>query len=164
MKQRGFILPSGLTLYAAIGAIIIIVLLSAALKVQSSRLDAVKSEYDGFVAQTKAAGKLQEAKTKETESKHIKITKEKDNEIDVARTNHANDLKRLRDKHTRGGIVPTAPADSVKPSLACFDRQELSEAIRDFTGEVGELVAKGQSCAIELNNAREWANNLTRSQ
>ena len=161
MNQSGFILPPlGITFYAALAAGVIIVGLSIALKVQSSRLEATKAEYAGFVAQTKAIGDAQVLKTKETEAKHERIVKEKDNELSLARTRFNDDVKRLRDTNTSRRSVPEAPTNSVKPHLACFDRAELDAAIRSFTGEIGEIAVKGESCTIDLNNAKEWAKSI----
>ena len=50
MRERGFLL-AGPMLYAAIAAGAVIVILSIAVKVQTSRLDTVKLEYATFKAQ-----------------------------------------------------------------------------------------------------------------
>ena len=159
MKQRGFIIPSPTMLLAgALAAACIVV------AVQTWRLDSLQEEHAGFVADVKAKGDEQASKAKEIDEKHAKIVKEKDDELSTARTKFASDVKRLRDKHSSGSPVPEAPADSSKPSLACFDRTELNGALRAFLSEIDGFIIEGQSCAIELNNAREWAKDLIRSQ
>lgn len=74
MKQQlGFILPTGLTLYAAIGALVVIGLLSGALKIQSSRLEASEAKYATFVAKVEVLGEQAKAEKVKKEQEHAKV-------------------------------------------------------------------------------------------
>lgn len=160
-RQSGFILPSGLTLYIAIGAAVIIAGLSIAVKVQSSRLASVKAEYAGFVAQTKAIGEIQEAKTRETEAKHTEIVKEKDHENFIAHTKLADVSKRLRLSTRSGsGLLPPATDPTSSTEKACFNRAKLDNSLRDFTGNIGELIIECQGNTIDLDTAKQWVKSL----
>jgi len=159
MKQRGFILPSGLTLYAAIGAAVIIGLLSIALKVQSSRLEATKAEYAAFVATTKAIGeKAQaEAKLKETQDK---LAKEKaDNENQTNRARLAVLTKRLRDSNSGSSLLPAIPTNAGSAETITFDRPSLDRALSSYEEGIAGLIEEGDKAIIDLNTAKQWAKN-----
>lgn len=167
-KQKGFILPTGITLYGAIGAVLVILGLSATVWVQTSRLEtrtielkAKTKQYDDFVLAVKVIGEDQEKKTKETEAKHKQLVKEKNDENSLAHAKLANTAKRLRDKRSAGsGLVPTAPSGTSRPELACYSRAELDTALRTFTGDTGELVIEGESNSIDLNTAKSWSQSI----
>lgn len=161
-NSRGFILPTGMTLYIAIGAALVIAGLGVALKVQSSRLEAKTAQYDGFVAQVKAIGEVQETETKRVNEKYLEIVKEKDNENLIVKTKLAVVTKRLRDNNTSSSLVPTNPTSSRSPNLSCYDRIELDSALRSFTGGTEELIIEGQSSAIDLNTGKEWVKSLSK--
>lgn len=150
-KQRGFILPSPTMLMA--GALATAILL---LGIQTWRLDAEQKAYIKFEAGVKAVGEAQEKLTKETESKHAKIVKEKNNENTIAHTKLANVSKRLRDRDSRRGLVPPAPTGASRPDLACYARADLDNALRIFADGVGELVIEGESNTIDLNTGKSW--------
>lgn len=167
-KQSGFILPSGLALYGIIGAAVVILGLTGAVWVQTSRLETrtvelktKTDEYDKFVADVRAIGEAQELKTKEMEAKHAKIVKEKDDANLLAHANLAATAKRLRDTISAGsGLVPTAAPGASRPNLACYSRADLDTALRTFTGGVGEIVIQSESSTIDLNTAKEWAKEI----
>lgn len=153
-------MPSGLTLYIAIGAALVIAGLGVALKVQTSRLEAKTAQYDSFVAQTKAVGEAQEAKTKETVEKHNKLVKEKNDENATLHAKLDVAAKRLRDKHSSFSLLPPAPDTSRSPDRACFDRAELNGALREFTTGLDELIIACESRTIDLNTAKTWAQSI----
>jgi hypothetical protein len=67
----------------------------------------------------------------------------------------AADIKRLRD--ARPSIVPAAPANAVRPELACFDRTELAAALRTYREAVIGLLGEGAAAVEGLDEARVWA-------
>ena len=153
--SKGFLL-AGPMLYAAIGAGVIIVGLSAALKVQSSRLESCKTEFAAFKLETKRIGEAQEkaAKEKEQRDKKLKERTDADHQRTVARLNR--DIQRLRDD-SRRSILPPAPAGTASPERACFDRADLDRAVSGFIAGVGELVAEGAAGIAGLDAAKAWA-------
>lgn len=158
--QRGFILPTGLTLYAAIGAAAIIGLLSVALKVQSYRLEAVKVEYAAFASGVEQIGKLAVAanKLKETEDK---LKKEKaDHENAIAKSALASVTKRLSEYNSRKSFLPAASAGTSRPDLSCFDRAELDAALREFSRETSAIAIEGESATIDLDTGKSWVTGL----
>ena len=54
-------------------------------------------------------------------------------------------------------FVAAAPAGSRSVDLACFDRAELEQALRDFDTAIQGLVDQGSADAVGLNVARRWA-------
>lgn len=159
MRSRGFIaLPLGA--YAAIGAAVVIAGLGIAVKVQTSRLEAVKTEYAGFVAQVKALGDAQNAKA----AAEDKVNKERKEKADAENKKLRSDLAglydaygRLREQRARGGELPSAPAGSRRPDLACFDRAELARAMGGLEEGVLRLTRQGDEARLDLDTAKEWA-------
>jgi hypothetical protein len=159
-SQRGFILPSPVTLYAAIGALAIIALLGVALKIQTTRLSTLQATHDAFVLQTKLLGDIQEQETKATDLANTKLKEKLDAENATARAALADASRRLRNANSGAGLVPPAPNSSSRADIACFSRAELDDALRNFTGSVGELVIEGESSTIDLDTAKAWAKGL----
>ena len=159
MKERGFLL-AGPMLYGAITAGVVILGLTAALKIQSSRLETCRTEFAVFRLETKLIGDAQEKANREREAVDRKL-KEKtnaDHKTAVARLNR--DVKRLRDDHARRGLAPEAPATSSRPDLACFDRTIFAGALRDYEAEVVGLLAEGAENTLSLDAAKAWAQAL----
>lgn len=119
----------------------------------------VETEYASFKAETKALGDkaAKEAATKEAQDKAAKEKADAEHQATVARL--TADIKRLRADadRTRGSFVPAAPAASVRPDLACFDRTALESAVRDFVGEIRGQVDQGTAATVDLDNAKAWA-------
>lgn len=125
--------------------------------VQGLRLDAVQAEYDGFVATTKAQGeaakKLADAKAAEDKRKK----ESSDHEYETTIASLRADVKRMRDDRARSRFVPTAPANSRSPGLACFDRADLDGALRRLDAGISGLIEEGDAGAVGLNAGRRWA-------
>lgn len=155
MKQSGFVLPSPTMLLA--GALAAACLVIA---VQTWRLDSLQEEHANFVAEVKAKGEAQEAKTKETVEKHNKLVKEKNDENATLHAQLDVAAKRLRDKNSSRSLVPPAPDTSRSPDRACFDRTELNGALREFTRGLDELIIACESRTIDLNTAKTWAQSI----
>jgi len=151
------VFPLSPTLWIYIGVAVVIAALGTAVKVQTSRLDAVKTEYATFKAEVKATGeaaqKLADAQAAADKAKKENIdAKHKKTVADLADT-----IKRLRDSRPSGDLVPAAPANSRSPEVAAFDRAELSRAVRIFDTEVQGLIDEGAKATVDLNAAKEWA-------
>lgn len=165
MRQRGFIqLP--LMGWAALAAGVVILALSVALKVQSSRLEseqqahvATQAKFAGFVAETKRLGDEAKAKA-DAQAKADKQAKEKTDasyKSDLA--NLADAYRRLRDSRAGAGgsILPAPEAGSRSPERASFNRAELDLALRNFDTGVAGIVEEGDKARIGLDAAKRWA-------
>lgn len=132
----------------------------AAWYVQGLRLDAVKAEYAAFVSTTKAAG-VAATKAAVQAAAADKLNKEKtDNELKTTIVRLAADNDRLRNSRAGRGYVPAAPAGSSRTDLACFDRTELESALRQLDEDLSKLFNEGDTDAVSLNAARNWAAGL----
>lgn len=65
------------------------------------------------------------------------------------------DVKRLR--NASASLVPPAPAGSPSPERACFDRADLTAAIRSYREGVLGLLEEGGAAVEGLDEARRWA-------
>jgi len=160
-NQTGFItLP--LAAWGAIAAAVVIGGLLLALKVQSSRLEAVKQEYAAFQAQVKANGDAAAKEAKRIEAEN-KAKKDKiDNENIKLRADVAALNRKLRDKHPAGSGLPEAPANSSRPELACFDRAAFRGAYGALVTELRTIADQCSADAVDLNSARAWAADIRR--
>jgi predicted nucleic acid-binding Zn-ribbon protein len=157
-KVKGFI-TLGLTGYLAVAAGVVFALMSAAIWIQTARLDHCVENHANFVASVKAEGEAAKARAKQKELQDF-LNKERS---DAAYMAELDDLrarvKLLRDRGGSGNHVPAAPAGSSCPQgQACFDRAELERALRNLVGGVRELVDEGSEVSKALKSAREWAN------
>ena len=125
--------------------------------VQGLRLDAVKAEYAGFVATTKAQGEAAKKLADATAAEDKRNKESSDHEYQTTISSLRADVKRMRDARAGGRFVPAAPAGSRRVDLACFDRAELERTIRDFDTAIQGLVDQGSADAVGLNVARRWA-------
>lgn len=125
--------------------------------VQGLRLDAVKAEYAGFVATTKAQGEAAKKLADATAAEDKRKKESSDYEYQTTIASLRADVKRMRDARAGSRFVPAAPAGSRRVDLACFDRAELERTIRDFDTAIQGLVDQGSADAVGLNVARSWA-------
>ena len=153
--QRGQLL-----IYSALAAGAVILVMGIALKVQGSRLEAVRNEYEAFKAQVRANGELAEKAAKAKEAAD-KATKEKiDNETSQLRTTAANLARQLRDSRSASGYLPPASATSASPDAITFDRAKLERAIQQLDEGVSGLIARGDQAVIDLNLSLKWAQEI----
>lgn len=127
---------------------------------EERKVQAVKDELATFKGGVAALGLAAEKRTKEENAASLKRKQDADKEnADSARRDTAliASLRAAAAKRTNGRFVPSAPATSRSPNLACFDRPELESAIRGLVGEVRGLVDEGSKSALDLNTARIWA-------
>lgn len=130
--------------------------------IQGLRLTAVKSEYSTFVAKVEAEGKVAKERA-ESQAAEDKLRKESSDHVYQTTIDYLRaDNQRLRNDRARGSYVPAAPATAQRPDLACFDRTELEQALRQFDKEVSGIVDEGSEATITLDAARSWAQGLKR--
>lgn len=130
---------------------------SAAWTAQGWRLDAVQSEFDGFVATVKAQGEAALV-LKAAQEKKDKLDKERtDAEVKHNLDRLRADNKRLRDARAGSRFVPSAASPASSPERACFDSTQLESAIRILDSEVSGLVEQGSEAIVKLNAAKDWA-------
>lgn len=125
--------------------------------VQGLRLDAVQSEYDGFVATTKAQGEAAKKLADATAAEDKRKKESSDHEYQTTIASLRADVKRMRDARAGSRFVPAAPAGSRRVDLACFDRTELEQALQRFDTGIAGLFDEGDTDAVGLNVARSWA-------
>jgi cell shape-determining protein MreC len=151
-STRGFIQLSFLG-WAAVGAFLLILGLSIALKVQSARLEAVQAEYGAFKTEVKRLGEEQEKKTKETIARDIKEKERRDADYKSRIARLERDNKRLRDSSGRE-FVSSSGSSGGSPERATFDRAELDRALREFATEVAGIVGEGQKAVEGLDSLK----------
>lgn len=163
-NSRGFIQLSPLA-WGAIGAMIIIVALTAAVKIQTSRLETAQGERDvarsqlaTFKAETKRLGdeaaraaKAREAQDRKDKEKADAENKDLRRELDARR-------RQLRDRaNSAGGSLVPAPGPAPRsPDTVTFDRSLLDRALREYEAEVEGLIGEGAEAVIDLDTAKQW--------
>ena len=141
--------------YAAVAALV--VGLGVAVKVQTSRLEAVKTEYTKFKVEVEVLGEAAQ-KAADAQKASDKLRKEKAdayNKKVVADLNIT--VKRLRDERAGSSLLPPAPAGSRSPEIAAFNRAELDGALSSFVERTANLIAEGNKATVELDTAKAWA-------
>ena len=151
-RQRG-----QLMIYGALAAGAVILVMGIALKVQGSRLEAVRNEYEAFKAQVRANGEAAERAAKAKEASDKAIKEKIDNETSQLRTTAANLARQLRDSRSASGYLPPASATSASPDAITFDRAKLERTIQQLDEGVSGLIARGDQAVIDLNLSLKWA-------
>ena len=90
-----------------------------------------------------------------------RILKQSNREVQLKNEEHAMELDILnttleRMRHDSASLMPTTPKASRDVTAACFDRQELTEAIAEYRREVQELTRKGAEAVLDMNLTKEW--------
>jgi len=156
MNQRGF---GTIQIYAALAALLVIGLLTVAVRVQTARLSASEAKYEAFTAQVEALGRNQIAANKLKHKGDLAKTKELNNENKLLR-GELDIFKRMRQSNPSGGKLPAVPAGSARPDLACFDRKEYERedgiATAKLFAGARSLADEGSTCAIDLNTGKAW--------
>lgn len=156
-RSKGFLTTE---LYVAAGAAVLILAMGGLAWLQTSRLDALRKEYAEFKGGVEALGRAAQAEADRKE-KADKLRKETvDAENAAALATLASTVQRLRNASAGRSIVPAAPAATVRPDLACFDRAELERTLREYRSEIRGLADEGAACAVNLDSAKRWAAGL----
>lgn len=156
-RSTGFIqLP--MMAYGAIGAAVVIFGLGVACKVQTSRLEALRAEYEAFKAKVEVLGQAAK-KAAEAQEAADRLRKEQADAENKRSTDALlADIKRLRDARSGRRIVPPSPVASKCPDgQACFQRAELEQSLRDYRSGIRGLVDEGSAVTVDLDSARRWA-------
>jgi hypothetical protein len=158
VNQRGF---ANLTLYAAIGAGVVILGLWAWGTYKSHRLEAVEDEYERFKGVTQAIGQIYKDKAKAKEAEYKALTKRTDDAHKKDTANLRADADRLRQQlNSGGGGVSGIPPNPERPDLICFDRAELNTAIRQYQSDLLGIAQKGAQATLDLDTAKSWVREL----
>lgn len=127
-RNRGFLaLP--IMAYAAIGAGVIILALGAAVKVQTSRLDAAKQEYATFKDDVKAKGDERERRTAETIARQKRSADEAEKRSQRAVADIRSKYDGLRKSGSGSGKLPAIPSTAPVADAAARDSR-LLEVLR----------------------------------
>lgn len=124
---------------------------------EQPRIKLVKSEYAGFVAQTKLMGK---AAQKELAAKDAanKATKERlDHENKTTVDALLADIAILQHNRSSGRFVPPASPGAKRPERACFDRAKLESAIQLLDAEVQGVLTQCDVTRLKLDTAKVWS-------
>ena len=153
-RSRGFLTPS---LYAALGAAVLILALGGLAWVQTSRLDALRKEYAEFKGGVEALGRA--AKTEADRKTAADRTKKEQADAERAkeRAGFISTIAGLRAERAGRSFVPAAASGSSSPDRAAFDRAELERALRDFDTSVQGIADEGSKAVIDLDTAKRWA-------
>jgi len=148
-----------LLLYAAIAAALVGFGAVGASKYYAPRLEAEKRAFAELRGGVEALGRAASLKAKETDEANRKRKVSADDENRRSTNKLLADNKRLRDDRdrARGSIVPSAPADSRSPDLACFARTEFESAVGGLIRSLRGISEEGDQSAVDLNSVRKWA-------
>ena len=126
-------------------------------KVQGWRLDAVKAEYQSFVAQTKTLGEAAQKAADVTKAADKSRKEQADVENKRTLDSLRADVKRLRLARAGSHFLPAAAPDARSPQTACFARGELESALQRFDTGASEIVGVGDEARVNLDTAKVWA-------
>ena len=114
-------------------------------------------DFATFRAKVATLGEEQERRTAEIIKAQNARKDASDATLKLRIANLAADNDRLR-RNAGASSLPAPAPDSRCPSeWACFDREALDAAIRDFTRETAELIGTGEEVRLRLATAIEWA-------
>lgn len=149
--------PLSPSIWIALGAALLIAGLGVAVKVQTSRLEAVKQEYATFKAEVKVLGEAAQ-KAADVQKAADKLKKEKADAFSKREiAGLADTVKRLHDERARSSLLPPAPAGSRSPEIVSFDRTQLDGALSSFVEGAANLITEGNQAVVDLNAAKLWA-------
>jgi len=156
--------PLSTTSWITVGAAVVIAALGTALKVQTSRLDAVKTEYAAFTAKVEVIGEQAAKAAKTRELEDLATKKRADNENAKTKRDLAgvyDAYRSLRAQRAGGSLLPAAPAGAASADRACFDRAALDRGLANADGLLQEgaigILQRGDQAIVDLNTAKGWA-------
>lgn len=139
----------------------VVVVLAAAVKIQTDRLEASQRRYDAYVADVEAVGRAAEQRVREINEKNRKDKEKADAEADRLRAERDVAQRRLRDEVARRSFVPRAGDGGAEPTRsaerACYDGAQLDAALQRFAADVAGLVGEGQGAVDALDVVKRWA-------
>jgi hypothetical protein len=153
-------IPLSPTLIGAAAAGVAILVLVGAVKVQTSRLESCKQEFEAFQTKVRTLGELQEAETKRKDAANAAAKEKADDQAKRRRAADAAIIRSLRESRPGSSVVPAAPATSSRPDLACFERFDYQRTTGEFIEAVRGLADEGSAATLSLDVAKEWAQQL----
>lgn len=154
-RKNGGFLALPVMAYAAIAAGVVIIGLSVALKVQSSRLAACQHDFEVFRVQVETLGREAERKAHEKEKADAAKIQTAVSERDAA-------LAKLR-SNSGSRRVSTNPAAPAGSSQVCFRSDAYSAAFSEFSGSLNRFLGEAYGLAIEGDAAQIDAQTLIKS-
>lgn len=137
--QKGFIFPS---LYIYLGFGLIVLTLGTLLKVQSSRLESCKAEFQTFKSEVERLGKEQELKVKQEIERQKKVTKDVSSDYETRLNLLRDTYARLRDQSSGSGSMPSVPnaprsidevsTDSIPLAGICAETTQQLNSLQDW--------------------------------
>lgn len=143
--------------YAAIAAILVIAGLGVACKVQTSRLDALRHEYDAFKGGVEALGLAAKKAAAEKEAADIKRKADTD-ALHQASVDALNaDIRRLRTRSPSPSFVSAATSCPGGAAGATEFRAEYQRSYGALVAGLRGLGDEGSKATVDLNSAKTWA-------
>lgn len=152
--------PLSPTMWVYVGVGLLVLALGAGLKIQTSRLDAVKTEYAAFKAEVKVIGVQAQLAADKQKASDIKKQEKVNVQNKILRAANTALTRELRDSRASSNYVPAAPTGSTSPDIASFSRAELERAIQQLDAGVQGIVEKGDQARIDLDSAKTWAKEI----
>lgn len=156
--------PLSPSMWGAIGVALLVAGLGAAVKFQTSRLDACKAESAAFVAKVEAEGQIAAEAAKKRELSDLQAKKRADDENARAKRDLAGiyaAYRGLRDQRNAGsGSMPAAPAVTSGASRTCFDSAKFARAMGVLETGVPGITEQGDAARLRLSGAAEWAKSV----
>ena len=121
----------------------------------------IQAAFDQYQAKVRVEGEAAKLRVAQTIAAD-KFNKERADAENKLRTDSLlADIRRLRNANPARSSLPTAPASSSRPDLACFDRSEYQRAdgiaAQQLFAGARELADEGTAATIGLDTAKEWA-------
>lgn len=157
-------IPSPIFAYKwlAIGGVLL--LLGAALYVQTKRLDTCKKEYAEFVAKVKALGEVQEVITKAKDAENHKAKERADEQNRKAKRDLAglyDAYSKLLNANSSSSNLPAAAASSPSPNSITFDRAALDRGLATadeiLQSGAAKILRRGDEAIADLDVAKAWS-------
>lgn len=115
-------------------------------------------DFEMFKAITAAEGKLAKEKADQQKADDIADKEKADNEHKTAIDKLNTDSKRLRDNNANISALSSTKAITGRPEITCFDTAKLDQSLGYLIDGVSGIVIEGQRSAVDLDNAKLWAN------
>lgn len=147
---------------AVVGVVFVtIVALSAAVTIQTKRLNIAQERYTAYVAEVEATGRAAQAHADEVD--RINRGRKEHADAEIARLSAERDdvQRRLRDAVASRSFVPQSRDGGGEPTRsaerACYDGAKLDAALREFAEGAAGIAGEGAGAVDALNALKGWA-------
>jgi hypothetical protein len=143
-------------IYAYIALAVVMAALAAGIEIQTARLHATQAAYDSFKEKVELIGRnqIEANKLRVSASKQLKAR------IDVENAKLRDDLaaasERLRIARASSSFLPAIPGVAAGATVTA-DRAGLEAALRNFDTGVARIIDEGNGAVVDLNAAKQWA-------